>query len=174
MRRAPTYGTCNGCWATGPRYQPCQECDNGHYTPLALKGYILDSQTVGKKMKKPHHTARAGLTYNTICIDTMKFDRKAVKAQLLQDCNVENPFWVDKEDDYQFTPHPQRSFAEREVVKDFFKEYEDLLNVPCIRPQQECVEGKRNPEENVSNNETNENPQKKTSVVIRPRRDENT
>jgi hypothetical protein len=79
---------------------------------LALKGYILDSQTVGKKMKKPHHNARAGFTYNTICTDTMKFDRKAVKAQLLQDFNVEHPCWVDKEDDYQFGPH-QRSFAER-------------------------------------------------------------
>jgi hypothetical protein len=120
VRQAPTYGTCNGCWATGPSYQPCQECDNGHYTPLALKGYILDSQTVGKKMKKPYHTARAGLTYNTIRTDTMKFDRKAVKAQLLQDFNVEHPFWVDRDNDYQFAPH-QRSFAEREVVKDFFK-----------------------------------------------------
>jgi hypothetical protein len=67
---------------------------------------------------------------------------------------------VDKEDDYQFAPH-QRSFAEREVVKDFFKEYEDLLNVPCIRPQQECVGGKRNREENVTDSETNDNPRKK-------------
>jgi hypothetical protein len=90
----------------------------------------------------------------------MKFDRKAVKAQLLQDFNVETPFWVDKEDDYQFTPH-ERSFAEREVVKDFFKEYEDLLNVPHIRPQQECVGGKRYREENVTDSETNENPRKK-------------
>jgi hypothetical protein len=160
VRRAPTYGTCNKCWATGPSYQPCQECDNGHYTPLALKGYILDSQTVGKKMEKPHHTASAGLTYNTIHTDTMKFYRKAVKAQLLQDFNVEHPCWEDKEDDYQFAPH-QRSVVEREVVKDFFKEYKDLLNVPRIRPQQECVGGKRNREENGSDSETNENPRKK-------------
>jgi hypothetical protein len=130
-RRAPTYGTCNGCWATGPSYQPCQECDNGQYMPLALKGYILDSQSVGKKMKKPHHTARAGLTYNTIHTDAMKFDRKAVKAQLLQDFNVEHPFWVDDKDAPQFAPH-QRSYAEREVVTDFFKEYEDLLNIQHI------------------------------------------
>jgi hypothetical protein len=67
---------------------------------------------------------------------------------------------VDKEDGYQFAPH-QRSFVEREVVKDFFKEYEDLLNVPRIRPQQEYVGGKRNPEENVTVSETNENPRKK-------------
>ena len=67
---------------------------------------------------------------------------------------------MDKEDDYQFASH-QRSFAEREVVKDFSKEYEDLLNVPHIQPQQECVGGKRNTEENVTNSETNENPQKK-------------
>jgi hypothetical protein len=99
VSQAPTYGTCNGCWATGPSYQPCQECaHNGHYMPLALKGYILDSQTVGKKMKKPHHTARAGLTYNMIRTDTMKFDCKAVNVQLLQDFNVEHPFWVDKEE----------------------------------------------------------------------------
>jgi hypothetical protein len=127
---------------------------------MALKGYILDSQTVGKKMKKPHHTARAGLAYNTIRTDTMKFDRKVVKAQLLQDFNVEHPCWEDKEDDYQFAPH-QRSFAEREFVKYFFKEYEALLNVPRIRPQLECVVGKRNREENGSSSETNENPRKK-------------
>jgi hypothetical protein len=84
VRRAPTYGTCNGCWATGPTYQPCQECDHGHYTPLVLKGYILDSQTVGKKMKKPHHTARAGLTYNMICTDTMKQNGQGKTSSRLQ------------------------------------------------------------------------------------------
>jgi hypothetical protein len=160
VRQAPTYETCNGCWATGPSYQPCQECDSGNYTPLALKSCILDSQRFGKKMKKPHHTARAGLTYNTICTDTMKFNRKAVKAQLLQDSNVKHLFWVDKEGDYQFAPH-QRSFAEHEVATCFFKEYEDLLNVPRIRPQQECVGWKRNREENVTDSETNDNPRKK-------------
>jgi hypothetical protein len=111
-------------------------------------------------MKKPHHTARAGLTNNTICTDTVKFDRKAVKAQLLQDFNVEHPFWKDNPDDYQFAPH-QRSYVERGVVTDFFKEYEDLLNVQRIWPQQEFAGGKRNPEENVSDSETNENPRKK-------------
>jgi hypothetical protein len=159
-RRAPTYGTCNRCWATGPSYQPCQECEDGQYVPLKSKGYILDSQSVGKKMKKPHHTARAGLTDNTIRTDTMKFDRKGVKAQLLQDFNVEHPFWKDNPNDYQFAPH-QRSYAEREIVTDFLKEYEDLLNAQRIRPQQECVGGKRSPEENVTDSETNENPQKK-------------
>jgi hypothetical protein len=131
-RRAPTYGTCNGCWATGPSYQPCQECDNGQYMPLELQGCILDSQRVGKKMKKPHHTARAGLTYNSmIRTDAMKFDRKAIKAQLHQDSKREHPFWVDLKDDYQYVPH-QRSYAIREVVRDFFKEYDDLLNVQRI------------------------------------------
>jgi hypothetical protein len=127
---------------------------------LALEGYILDSQTVGKKMEKPHHTAGAGLTYNTIRTDTMKFDCKAVKAQLLQDFNVEHPCWEDKKDDYQFAPH-QRSFVEREFLRDFFKEYEALFNVPRIQPQLECVVGKRNQEENGSNSKTNENPRKK-------------
>jgi hypothetical protein len=115
-RRAPTYGTCNRCWATGPSYQPCQECDNSQYMTLELKGCILDSQRVGKKLKKPHHTSRAGLTYNTICTDAMKFDRKAIKAQLLQDFNREHPFWVDDEDEPQYAPH-QRSYAIREVVR---------------------------------------------------------
>jgi hypothetical protein len=98
---------------------------------LALKGYILDSQRVGEKMKKPHHTARAGLTYNTIHTDTMKFDRKAVEAQLLQDFNIKHPFWVDDKDAPQFAPH-QRSYEEGEVVTYFFKEYEDLLNIQRI------------------------------------------
>jgi hypothetical protein len=66
--------------------------------PLKLKGCILDSQRVGKKRKKPHHTARAGLTYNMICTDTMKFDCTAIEAQLLQDFNIEHPFWVDDKD----------------------------------------------------------------------------
>jgi hypothetical protein len=79
-------------------------------------------------MKKPHHTARVGLTYNTIGTDAMKFDCKAIKAQLHQDFNREHPFWVDQEDDYQYAPY-QRFFAIREVVTDFFKEYDDLLNV---------------------------------------------
>jgi hypothetical protein len=118
VRRAPTYGTCNGCWATGPSYQPCQECDNSQYMPLALKGYILDSQRVGRKMKKPPYTARAGLSYNTIRTYMIKFDRKAIEAQLLQDFNEKHPFWVDDKDAPQFAPH-QRSYEEHEVVTDF-------------------------------------------------------
>jgi hypothetical protein len=129
--------------------------------PLELQGYILDSQRVGGKMMKPHHTARAGLTYNVIHTEMMKFDRKAIKAQLHQEFNQEHPGWVDKEDDYQYAPH-QRSYSIREVVRDFFKEYDDLLNVQRIQPQQECVQGKRNPEKNVTDDETNENPRKKT------------
>jgi hypothetical protein len=68
---------------------------------------------------------------------------------------------VDDKDAPQFAPH-QRSYEEREVVTYFFKEYEDLLNIQHIRPQQECVGRKRNPEENVTDSETNENPRKKT------------
>jgi hypothetical protein len=45
-------------------------------------------------------------------------------------------------------------------VKDFFQEYDELLNQKRIRQQQECVGW--NPEENVQTNETNENPTKKT------------
>jgi hypothetical protein len=129
--------------------------------PLGLQGYILDSQRVGEKMMKPHHTARAGLTYNAICTDTMKFNRKLIKAQLEQDFNQEHPGWADTEDDPQFAPH-QRSYAIHKVVNNFFKEYDDLLNVQRIRKEQECVGGKRNPEENVTDNVTNENPRKKT------------
>jgi hypothetical protein len=61
-RRASTYRTCAECWASGPSYQPCHECDKVLSMPLNLRGQIIDSQTVGKKMKRPHHTARAGLT----------------------------------------------------------------------------------------------------------------
>jgi hypothetical protein len=103
---------------------------------LALKGYILDSQTVGKKMEKPHHTARAELTYNTIHTDTMKFDRKAVEAQLLKGFNVEHPCWEDKKDDYQFAPH-QRS----------------LRNVSLSETSLKNMNG--------SDSETKENPRKK-------------
>jgi hypothetical protein len=63
---------------------------------------------------------------------------------------------MDDKDAPRFAPD-LRSYEEREVVTDFFKEYEDLLNIQRIQPQQECVGGKGNPEENVTNNETNEN-----------------
>jgi hypothetical protein len=96
--------------------------------PLGLRGYILDSQRVGEKMKKPHHTARAGLTYNTIRTDTMKFDRTAIEAQLLQDFNIKHPFWVDDKDAPKFAPD-SRAYEEREDLTDFFREYEDLLNM---------------------------------------------
>jgi hypothetical protein len=84
-----------------------------------------------------------------------------IKAHLHQDFLQEHPGWVDNKFGYQYAPH-QRSDAIGEVVRDFFKEYDDLLNVQRIRPQQECVGGKRKPEENVTDSETNENPRKKT------------
>jgi hypothetical protein len=62
----------------------------------------------------------------------------------------------------QLDCHDSRAYEEREVLTDFFKEHEDLLNIQRIREQQECVGQKRNPEENVTKNETNENHRKKT------------
>ena len=113
-------------------------------------------------MKKPHHTARAGLTYNMICTDTMKFNGKAIKAQLIQDFEKAHPYWKDHKDEYQFAPH-QTSYAERELVREFFGEYDELLKIQCVQQQQECVGGKGNPEENVTKeSETNENARKKT------------
>jgi hypothetical protein len=99
--------------------------------PLELQGYILDSQSVGEKRMKPHHTARAGLMYNAICTDMMQFNCKAIKAQLVQDFNQEHPGWVDIKEDLQFAPH-QRSYAIRKVVKDFSIENGDLLNAHHI------------------------------------------
>jgi hypothetical protein len=132
--------------------------------PLELRGYIIDSQTMSAKMKKPHHTARAGLTYNKICRDTMTFNRPAIELQLHRDFNKEHPHWVDKEDNYQFAPH-QRSYAIRELHRKFFGEHDALLNQKRIRQQQECVGGWLNDiwksEENVTEEETNENPRKK-------------
>jgi hypothetical protein len=91
----------------------------------------------------------------------MKFDRTAIEAQLLQDFNIKHPFWVDDKDAPKFAPD-SRAYEEREVLTDYFKEYEDLLNMQRIGPLQECVGRKRNPEENVTENETNENHPKKT------------
>jgi hypothetical protein len=126
-QRAPIYGTCEECWASGPSYQLCQECDKVLYRPLELRGNTIDSQTLGDKMKKPHHTARAGLTYNKIRRDTMTFNRPAIGLRLEQDFNKKHPHWVDKEDDYQFATH-QRSYAIRELHRKFFREYDELLN----------------------------------------------
>jgi hypothetical protein len=164
QRRAPTYGTCDGCWASGLSYQPCQECDNGEYMPLELKGYIIDSQSVATKLKKPHHTARAGLTYNVMRTDMMKFNRKAIKEQLIKDHDKEHPYWKDHEDEFQFALH-QKSYAERGLVTAFFGEYDALLNFPKIQrlqQEQERVGGKRKPGETVSEDEIDENPKKKS------------
>jgi hypothetical protein len=75
---APTYGTCAECWGSVSSYQPCQECGKGLYMHLELRGYIIDSQMVGEKMEKPHHTARAGLAYNKARTDTMRFNCEAI------------------------------------------------------------------------------------------------
>jgi hypothetical protein len=60
--------------------------------PLELRGCIIDSQTIGEKMNKPHHTARAGLTYNKIRTDTMKFNcpeiKKAINSRLRKDTSI--------------------------------------------------------------------------------------
>jgi hypothetical protein len=125
-RRAPTYRTCAECWASGPSYQPCQECDKGTYMPLELIGYIIDSQTVGEKMNKPHHTARAGLTYNRIHTDTMKINCAAIKNQLIQDFEKKYPYWKDGEG-FQFAPL-QKSCGVRKLLRGFFEEYDELLN----------------------------------------------
>jgi hypothetical protein len=58
-------------------------------------------------MKKPHHTARAGLTYNKIrTADRMIFSHQAIKLQLNQDFEEENPYWVDEEG-YPFAKTPE-------------------------------------------------------------------
>jgi hypothetical protein len=125
--RAPTYGTCAESWASGPSYQPCQEWDKDLYMPLELRGYIIYSQTVGKKMEKPHHTVRAGLvTYNKAHTDTMRFNREAITLQISQDLKKENPYLVDDED-HPMGPH-QKTDAIRDLIKDFFQEYDELPN----------------------------------------------
>jgi hypothetical protein len=167
-RRAPTYGTCEACWASGPSYQPCLECDEGMYMPLGLRGYIIDSQTVGEKMKKPHHTARAGLTYNRIRRDTMKFVRLAIEKQLIQDFEKKNPDWKDDEG-FKFAPH-QKSYAIRELLIGFFGEYEEILNQKRILQEKERVGwdigwsmhyDPYHPEKNMTEDESNENPKKR-------------
>jgi hypothetical protein len=140
------------------------ECDKGLYMPLEMRGYIIDSQTFGKKMKKPHHTARAGLTQDKATTDdTMKFDCEAITLQITQDFEKEHSYFKDDKED-SFGPH-RKTDAIRDIIQDFFQECDELLNQKRIRQQQECVGW--DPEENV---QANDNPTKKTSVVIRPRR----
>jgi hypothetical protein len=128
--------------------------------PLELRGCIIDSQTIGEKMNKPHHTARAELTYNKICTDTMKFNRTAIEKQLIQDFEKKHPYWKDDEG-FQFAPH-QKSYAVRELLRGFLGEYDELLDQQRIRLQQECVGWNRYPNWNVIEDETNENPRKNT------------
>ncbi len=156
-RRAPTYGTCAECWASGPSYQPCEECGKRPYMPLELRGYIIDSQTVGEKMNKPHHTARAGLTYNETRTDTMKFDRPRIEEQLIQDFERENPLILD-----DFVKK-EKTHAIRELIKNFFKEYDDLMNQKRIRQEREGWGWhSKNQQENTMSGETDENTKKKT------------
>jgi hypothetical protein len=103
--KAPTYGTCADCWASGPSYQPCQECGKDLYMPLDLRGYVIDSQTFGEKMKKPHHIVRAGLTQNKATTDTMKFDCEAITLQITQDFEKEHPYFKDEDEEHPLGPH---------------------------------------------------------------------
>jgi hypothetical protein len=160
-RRAPTYGTCAECWASGPSYQPCEECDRGPYMPLDITGHIIDSQTVAEKMKKPHHTARAGLTYIETRTETMKFDGPRIRLQLIHDFEEENPYIRD-EWDSPFDKK-EKTNAIRELIKNFFEEYDALLSQKRIRRQREGPAWKWYcPEENTTTEETDENTKKKT------------
>ena len=125
--------------------------------PLELRGYIIDSQTVGEKMNKPHHTARAGLTYNETRTDTMKFDRPRIEEQLIQDFERENPLILD-----DFVKK-EKTHAIRELIKNFFEEYDDLLNQKRIRQEREGWGWNwYHPKENTTTEETDKNTTKKT------------
>jgi hypothetical protein len=56
----------------------------------------------------------------------MKFSHQAIKLQLIQDFEKKHPHWVDDEG-YPFAKH-QKSYAIRELLKDLFEEYDELLN----------------------------------------------
>jgi hypothetical protein len=81
---------------------------------------------LAKKLKKPHHTARAGLTYNKIRMDTMKFSHSAITAQLTQDFEKENPYLVDDKD-WPYIKY-QKTDAICELIKDFFDPIMTLLD----------------------------------------------
>jgi hypothetical protein len=90
----------------------------------------------------------------------MKFSHSAITAQLTQDFEKESPYLVDDKD-WPYGKY-QKKDAIRELLKDFFDPYMTLLDQnKRIRQQQEHVGWNRNPEENVTTNETNENPAKK-------------
>ena len=109
--KVSTYGTCTNCWASG-----CP-CDMGSYKPLDLRGWIIDSQTFGKKWNKPHHIARAGLMQNEATIETMSFDQPRIEKQIREDFN--NGEWITGDVEY--------------IIREFFKEYDQLLNQQRIR-----------------------------------------
>ena len=118
--KVPTYGTCGNCWASGPNYQPCR-CDMGSFKPLELRGWIIDSQTFSEKWDKKHYDARAGLTQNYATIDTMKFDRTRIEKRIKED--FDKGQWISGGLDW--------------IIREFFQEYDQLLNQRRIRQDQD-------------------------------------
>jgi hypothetical protein len=117
----------------------------------------------GVSTRKPYTLLppkRAGLTYNKIHTDTIKFNCPAMEKKIIQDFEKKHPYWKDDEG-FQFAPH-NKSYTVGKLLRGFFGEYDELLDQKLIRQQQECVGWNQNSNQNVTEDETNENPRKKT------------
>jgi hypothetical protein len=88
----PTYGACEFCWASEPTYKKCTNCTLDEYQVVYRKNFILDSQTLAKKMGKPHETAKVNHTQNWIRTEGVKLTESklhlmidSIKNNLIQD-----------------------------------------------------------------------------------------
>jgi hypothetical protein len=83
--------------------------------------------------------------------------------QITEDFEKENPYFRDNKEE-PFGPHRMTN-AIRDIMQDFFQEYDELFNLDKkrIQQQQEYVEG--NPEEKVLDNE---NPTKVQLANLHP------
>jgi hypothetical protein len=60
-----TYRTCGTCWTSGPVcYKKCSRCDLEEYQAVQCNNYILDSQTIAKKLGKHHKIAKTSHKQN--------------------------------------------------------------------------------------------------------------
>jgi hypothetical protein len=166
----PTYGRCDNCWASGPAYKLFIECkdepdeygDQYSYQMIACRKetLILDSQTIAEKSGRPHETAKANRMIQIVAATWHDFNSFGLHRQ------IEAKHKHIKDDEER-----KRMIFKRcnEFMKDyapihskFMEDYKCDIYLRGIWRQQDCVGRNWNPEENLTTNETNENPTKKT------------
>jgi hypothetical protein len=66
------------------------------------------------------------ITQNKARTDTMMFDREAITLQITEDFEQDHPYFQDDEE-HPLGPH-RKTDGTRDIIQDFFQEYDELMN----------------------------------------------